>query len=143
MLPTAPTSKHTDPLYFPETSLDTAFCLSRPGMGWKHQIGCYSWFLLFFLLPFFPPQLLRKHTTCLQTCHRLSKSSLLLIFVISGNSWLWCLSLIWRNIWGSRQVGSALWRRQRKWNSGIEGQCEFHFQNSGPEVKEGRVSEVC
>lgn len=43
-LPTAPTSKYTDLLYFPETSLDTASCFSRPGTGWQHQVGCYSWF---------------------------------------------------------------------------------------------------
>ena len=43
-LPTAPTSKYTDLLYFPETSLDTASCFSRPGTSWQHQVGCYSWF---------------------------------------------------------------------------------------------------
>ena len=62
-LPTAPTSKYTDLLYFPKTSLDTASCFSRPGTGWQHQVGCYSWFGLPPPLPFFLPHLLRKHTT--------------------------------------------------------------------------------
>lgn len=53
-LPTAPTSEYTDPLHFPEASLDTASCLSRPGMGWQHQVGCYSWFWLYSPSPFFP-----------------------------------------------------------------------------------------
>lgn len=58
-LPTAPTSKYTDLLYFPETSLDTASCFSRPGTGWQHQVGCYSWFGL-------PPTSPFSFHTCLE-----------------------------------------------------------------------------
>ena len=91
-LPTAPTSKYTDPLHFPETSLDTASCFSRPGMGWQHQVGCYSWFWLYSPSPFFLPHLLRKHTEQGLLFADIPLDFFLIITIInilkSGSSWL-------------------------------------------------------
>lgn len=55
-------SKYTDPLYFTETSLDTASCLQDlDGLAAPNQM-LYLVSVLFFFL-FSPPHFLRKHTT--------------------------------------------------------------------------------